>query len=473
MARRLTAVSLALVLSGCALGPDYERPEVTPPQSWRAITTAEAMSLADTSWWELFDDARLQELIRIALVENHDLKIAVERIEEARARYGVARSYFWPSVTAGGLGGRLQSSDGSLTHTPSADVGGGRDTERSLYTTAADVSWEIDFFGRIRRTSEAQEALLLGTEEARRSTVLALVADVARVYFELREFDRQLEISRRTLASRGEYVQLAKDRFQGGVTPEIDFRQGEAEYHRIETIVLDLERLVAVKENELSVLLGRNPGDVIRGRSIDEQKLPATVPAGLPSTLLDRRPDVREAEQTLAAATANIGAAKALLFPRFALTGSYGVASTDFDDLFEESSRSWNVLGSVLQPIFEGGRNLRRIDITESQQRQALYGYERTVLQAFRETEDALVTYRTTGQQATAQADRVRAERKVLELAEARYRGGVADYLEVLDAQRSLFDAEIQEAQTIGGRLVSLVRLYKALGGGWPAASET
>ena len=473
MIRRLTALSLTLVVSGCALGPDYERPDVTPPQSWRAITTAESRSLADTSWWELFNDARLQELIHIALAENRDLKIAIERIEEARARYGVARSYFWPSVTVGGAGGRIQTSEGSLTHTPTTDAGGDRDNERSIYSAAADVSWEIDFFGRVRRTSEAQEALLLGTEEARRSTVLALVADVARVYFELREADRQLDIARRTLAARSEYVQLAKDRFQGGVTPEIDFRQAEAEYRRIETIVLDLERLVRVKENELSVLLGRNPGDVIRGLGIDAQKLPATVPVGLPSTLLDRRPDIREAEQNLAAATANIGAAKALLFPRFALTGSYGVASTDFDDLFEESSKSWNVLGNVLQPIFEGGRNLRRVDISESQQRQALYGYERTVLQAFRETEDALVTYRKTADQVRSQADRVRAERKVLELAELRYRGGTTNYLEVLDAQRSLFDAEIQEAQTLGTHLVSLVYLYKALGGGWPAAPES
>jgi len=262
-------------------------------------------------------------------------------------------------------------------------------------------------------------------------------------------------------------VQLAKDRFQGGVTPEIDFRQAEAEYRRIETIVLDLERLVRVKENELSVLLGRNPGDVIRGLGIDDQKLPATVPVGLPSTLLDRRPDIREAEQTLAAATANIGAAKALLFPRFALTGSYGVASTDFDDLFEESSKSWNVLGNVLQPIFEGGRNLRRVDISESQQRQALYGYERTVLQAFRETEDALVTYRKTADQVRSQADRVRAERKVLELANC----AIAAVLPTTSrcstrSARSSTPRSRKPRRWGSPRVAGL--LYKALGGGWP-----
>jgi multidrug efflux system outer membrane protein len=230
--------------------------------------------------------------------------------------------------------------------------------------------------------------------------------------------------------------------------------------------------LIAAKENELSVLIGRNPGPIVRGARIEEQKLPASVPAGLPSELLDRRPDVRVAEQQLAASTANIGEAKAMLFPRIALTGSFGFASTDFDTLFDGPSKSWNVVGNLLQPIFNSGKNKRRVEVTESRQRQTLYAYERAVLQAFRETEDALVAYRKTGEQRTAQAGRVAAERKVLELAELRYRGGVAAYLEVLDAQRSLFGAELDEAESIGSNLVSLVRLYKALGGGWPSAPE-
>jgi multidrug efflux system outer membrane protein len=240
----------------------------------------------------------------------------------------------------------------------------------------------------------------------------------------------------------------------------------------VETILFDLERLIFAKENELSVLLGRNPGPVLRGRGVGEQKLPGNVPAGLPSELLNRRPDLREAEQTLAAATANIGEAKAMLFPRIALTGSYGTASTDFDTLFEGPSKSWNLIGNLLQPIFNAGKNKRRVEITESRQRQVLYGYEKAILQAFRETEDALMAYRKTGEQRQAQAARVAAERKVLELCELRYRGGVSAYLEVLDAQRSLFNAELDEASTIGGHLTSLVRLYKALGGGWPAAPE-
>jgi outer membrane protein, multidrug efflux system len=473
MNRRQIAPCLALLASGCALGPNYQRPAVPTPPTWREIPVAEAQSLANTPWWELFDDPQLQELIRIALVENKDLKIAVERIEEARARYGFSKADFWPKVDLSGTAGRLRFSEGSLVHTPDGDAATADvDTERSIYSVSADVSWELDFFGRIRRTTEAQKALFLGTQEARRSAVLTLVADVARAYFELRDLDRRLDIARRTIESRREYLLLAKDRFEGGVTPEIDFRQAEAELRRVEVVVFDLERLIAVKENELSVLLGRSPGEVVRGRAADEQKLPAAVPAGLPSELLDRRPDVREAEQSLAAFTANIGAAKALLFPRIALTGSFGFASTDLDTLFEGPSKSWNILGNLLQPIFNAGKNKRRVEVTESQQRQALYAYERTILQAFRETEDALVAYQKTGQQRTAQADRVKAERKVLELAELRYRGGVAAYLEVLDAQRSLFGAELDEAQTIGSNLVSLVRLYKALGGGWPSAPE-
>jgi multidrug efflux system outer membrane protein len=469
MGRSLIAIALALLAGGCALGPDFQRPAPVTPTAFREIPVADAASLADQAWWEFFEDPRLQALIDVALTENRDLRIAVERVEQARARYGFARSYLWPSISAGANAGRLQTSEGSLTHTPQGDLpGGARDTERSIYTASGDVSWEIDLFGRIRRTSEAEWALFLGTQEAQRGVVIALVADVARAWFELGDFDRRLVIARRTLDARREYVQLARDRFDGGITPEIDFRQAEAELHRVESIVAELERLVAAKENEISALLGRYPGEVLRGRLIEEAKLPGAVPAGLPSDLLERRPDIREAEQSLAAATANIGAAKALLFPRIALTGSYGVASTDFDDLFDGSSKSWNVIGNVLQPIFEGGRNRRRVEITESQQRQALYAYENTVLGAFRETEDALVTYRTAGAQRTAQGSRVLAERKVLELAELRYRGGVAAYLEVLDAQRSLFDAELEEAQAIGNQLIALVRLYKSLGGGWP-----
>ena len=472
MKRALLVVPLLLV-AGCKLGPNYKRPEVKTPDAWRDITSAESTTLANAPWWEVFDDPTLQELIKIALTENRDLKIAAERVEEARARYGFTRANLWPQLDANVTAGSLRFNAGSLVHTPDADAGGDTATETDVYSAQVGLSWEIDFFGRLRRASEAEKALFLGTQEARRSTVLTLVSDVARAYLELRDFDSRLEIARRTIESRKEYVQLAKDRFEGGITPELDFRQAEAEMHRVEAIAFDLERLIQLKENELSVLLGRNPGAIPRGKTMQEQKLPAAVPAGLPSELLDRRPDIREAEQTLAAATASIGAAKALLFPQISLTGAYGYTSTDLDTLFDSPSKAWNILGNLVQPIFNYGKNKRRVEVTESRQRQQLYDYERTILNAFRETEDALVTYRKTGEMSQAQAGRVAAERKVLELAELRYRGGVAAYLEVLDAQRSLFGAEMDEAQTVGTHLVSLVQLYKALGGGWPAEPET
>jgi multidrug efflux system outer membrane protein len=464
---RVPLIAVAVLASGCALGPNYERPQVPVPPTWRELPAAEAESLANTPWWELFDDPQLQELVRVALAENRDLKIAVERIEEARARYGFTRADLYPHVDIGATAGKLRFNGGTLMHLPEGETAG-EATETPIYNASAGVSWEIDFFGRIRRATEAQRALLLGTEEARRSTVLTLVADVARAYFELRALDLQLEIARRTIESRREYAVLARDRFEGGVTPEVDMRQAEAELRRVEVIVFDLQRLIAFKENQLSVLLGRNPGDVARGKAVTEQKTPAGVPAGLPAALLDRRPDVRVAEQRLAAATADIGQAKALLFPRISLTGNFGFTSTEADTWFEGPSKAWNLLGNLLQPVFHAGKNRRRVEMTESQQRQVLYDYERTILEAFRETEDALVSYRLTGSQQLAQLERVRAERKVLELAEMRYRGGVAAYLEVLDAQRSLFTAELDETQTIGAHLVSLVELYKALGGGWP-----
>lgn len=472
MFRRVVAASMALVLGSCALGPNYKRPEVQTPDAWRNLPAAESESLANTPWWEVFQDPQLQELIKAALAENKDLKIAAERIEEARARYGFTKADLWPAFDLDGTAGRLRFNAGSLLHTPEGDTGTVASTTTSFFATGVGISWELDLFGRLRRATEAQKDLFLGTEEARRATVLALVANVAQSYFQLREFDRKLEIAKSTIASRRESVQLAKDRFEGGVTSELDYRLAESELHRVESMVYDFERLVALKENELSVLLGRNPTSITRGTAVQDQAMPGAVPAGLPSDLLDRRPDVREAEQTLAAATADIGQAKALLFPRISLTGSYGFASDDLGNLFNSESVSWNLIGNLVQPIFAFKKNQRRLEATESRQRQMLYTYEKQILQAFREVNDSLVSYRTSGQERASQGDRVKAEQKVLELAELRYKGGVAAYLEVLDAQRSLFAAELDETGAIGDQLVALVQLYKALGGGWPASPE-
>jgi multidrug efflux system outer membrane protein len=465
--RRALAVLVVLLAGGCKLGPDYVRPEVPVPEHWREVDQAEADTLANTPWWQLFQDPVLQELIRVALDENKDLAIAIERIQEARARYGITSADLAPKVDAQGSAGEEQlSKQGIPGLPPSTDENG------DLYTAGGSLFWELDIFGRIARATEADRALLFATEETRRAVVLALVADVASTYMELRELDRSLEISRSTLESRRAYVELAKDRFDGGLTSELDWRQAQAEYHRIESFTHNFERLVSQKENQLSVLLGRNPGPIRRGQPLNEMPVPAAVPAGLPSVLLDRRPDLLAAEQQLVSANARIGEAKALLYPSISITGFYGGQSTDLKDLLDNGARTWSIAGNVLQPIFNSGQNEERVNVAESQQRQALFAYEQSILQAFREVDDTLVGYAKAGERRSAETERVTAENKVLELAELRYQGGVSDYLEVLDAQRSLFDAQLTESEIIRDQLIALVQLYKALGGGWPAEQE-
>lgn len=463
LAPLLAALPLA---AGCTLGPDYQRPAVPVPEGWR-LDGAEQESLANTPWWELFQDPELLRLIEIALAENQDLRIAVERIEEARAFYGFQRADLYPKVDLSAGASRVRASENGVPNLPS-----GLDNEDSLFGLGATAFWELDFFGRIRRASEAELALVYAAEENRRAVVLALVADVARAYVELRDLDRRLAISRRTLESRVAYVELARTRFEGGLTSELDLRQAEAEMHRTASFVHDFEGLVTQKENELSALLGRNPGDLARGQELDRIAVPPAVPAGLPAALLERRPDVRAAEEQLISANARIGEAKALLYPTIALTGAFGWESSELGDLLESPSQSWSIGAGLLQPLFNSGQNRRRVDVAESQMRQALYAYERAVLLAFRDVEDALAGFRQAGLRRGSEGERVLAERKVLELAELRYRGGVADYLDVLDAQRSLFDAELGETAAQRDQLVALILLYKALGGGWPQEPE-
>jgi multidrug efflux system outer membrane protein len=459
---------VALLLgTACNVGPDYKRPELPLPEGWRELAANEQQTLANTPWWELFQDPELVKLIQIALAENKDLKIAVERIEEARARYGFTRAEKFPRVDGFAAAGKSQSSANGGIPIPS-----GVDRTQSSYGVGVSAFWELDFFGRVRRATESELAQLYATEQSRRAVVLALVADVARAYIDLRDLDRRLEISRRTLESRVAYVQLARDLFEGGKTSELDWRQAEAELHRTASLVQDFEGLVRQKENELSLLLGRNPGEIARGRSLDQLGVPPCAPAGLPSELLERRPDVREAEEQLAASNARIGVAKALLYPSIALTGSFGWESTELGGLFDSQSQAWSLSANLLQPIFNAGQNRRRVEVSESQQRQALYAYERSVLQAFREVEDSLVDSRQSSLRRGSERERVAAERKVLELAELRYRGGVAAYLDVLDAQRSLFNAELDEAGAMRDEFVSRIQLYKALGGGWPQEPE-
>jgi outer membrane protein, multidrug efflux system len=449
--RALLLIVSGIALAGCRLGPAYERPPVAVPAQWQAAPAVDE-SIANVDWWSVYRDETLQDLIRLALTENKDLRLAAERIEQAKAQYGFTRADVWPKVDARASAGITEER--------------GLDREE-VYGAGVDLSWEIDVFGRLRSANEAAWASMLATEETRRAITLSLVAEVARAYFELRDLDLELLITRETLESRRKARDLVRVLFEGGVRSELDFRQAEAEYYRIQVILHGLEQRVALKENELSILLGRNPGSIPRGLRLDQQPVPDAIPAGIPSTLLERRPDVVAAEQQLIAANARIGEAKALLFPVIALTGSYGGVSTELGDAFDSGARSWNLVGALLQPLFNAGKNRRRVEVTESQQRQALIAYEAAVQQAFREVEDALVSYTKLTEQTNAQRARVEALREVLRLAELRYEGGVTAYLEVLDSQRSHFDAQLAAVQSRRDQLVAMARLYKALGGGW------
>lgn len=450
----LIVMLLAIASTGCLLGPANQRPTITAPEAWRQGPATDE-SLANVEWWSVYDDPALQTLIREALAENKDLRVAIERVVEARARYGVRRADLFPQVGASAVGGYYD------------DRESGVDLKDEYYSLGADLSWEIDLFGRVRSGNKAAWASYLATEEAQRAATMTLVYSIARAYFELLDLDRELAITRETLASRQKYVDLVRALFEGGVRSEIDFRQAEGEYYNIEISMKDLERRVVSKENELSFLLGRNPGTIERGKPIDQQKLAGAIPSGIPSSLLERRPDVLAAEQILYAANGEIGVARSLLFPRIALTGSYGGVSDDLGEVFDSGNLVSNLLGNIFQPIFQGGRLRRNVEVTESQQRQALYGYQQAVLNAFRETEDSLVAYHKTTDQRASYEARVNALRIVLQLTELAYEGGVTDYLRVLDAQRSLYNAELAAVQNNRDQLVSLATIYKALGGGW------
>ena len=468
LSRSFRVTAFALVAAACAVGPDYKRPEVALPDKWRDPAAAAGPSIANVPWWDLFQDPQLKRLIKVALEENRDLKIAVERIEEMRASLGITKADLYPKLGADIDVGGLHTSKGALSHLPDE----GTDSTTGLGVATLDLSWELDFFGKIRRATEAQRALLLASEEARRAVAIALVSDVATAYLDLRGLDQRLAIAQRTITSRKESVEYSKTRFEGAVTHEVDWRQAEAELHRVEALNFNLEKLAAQKENEISFLVGHNPEAIVRSTATEDQPVPPQVPADLPARLLERRPDVRRAEMELMSANARIGEAKAMLYPQFTLTASYGLASTDLSEFLNPASQTWRLFAGVLQPLFNAGKNKARIEMRESQNRQALYAYENTLLQALREVEDSLVGLRKAGEERGAQHERVTAQRRVLELADLRYRGGVSEYLEVLDAQRSLFNAELDEAGAATEHSKTLVRLYKALGGGWPAGKQ-
>lgn len=455
---------LSLVLlsvSACtAVGPDYVRPEIDSPDAWR-VDYAAAADVANTRWWEQFDDPVLTQLIGIALRENKDVRIAAARVEEFAARLDITRSGFYPQIGYNGQASRNQASREVFGGVPS---GTGR--TYSDYSATLNAGWELDVWGRIRRATEASRADLLAQDENRRTVILSLVSAVANTYVTLRQLDRQLEVSQNTLATRAEALQLFEIKFKGGVISELELAQVKVEYEQAAAAIPPIERQIALTENALSVLLGHNPESIPRGKSIDALLLPP-VPAGAPSALLENRPDIRAAEQNLVAANARIGVARAQYFPSISLTGLFGYVSDELDNLLQNSANVWSLGGGALGPIFTGGAITGQVRASEAVQRQALVAYLQTVQTAFRDVDDALVNVQKTREQLEAEGRRVQALRDYARLAKLRYDEGYASYIEVLDAQRSLFDAELQYVGVRGTVYTSLVNTYKAMGGGW------
>mgnify|MGYP001616732460 CR=1 FL=1 len=450
--------SLLVLMTACAMGPDYSRPDVPKPEAFRmAETERDLTSIANMPWWELYQDEELQKLIRIALEENKDLKRAVASIDEFQARLFIARMDFAPQLSA-------------TSNFPVARRGGfdfpGFPNPFAHYGQGS-LSWELDIWGRIRRANEAGLADLLAREENRRAIVLQLVSGVAQAYLDLRQLDMQSDIAKRTLLAWEESVRIGKARLRQGIINRLDVDQFEAERENAAARIAELKRQAVQKENELSVLLGRNPTHITRGRSLTAQVMPLVVPAGLPSELLQRRPDILQAEQQLTAATARIGVAKAERFPKLSLTGILGAASPHLTDFISPGTDFGILAPAVTGPLLNAQVLGFQQRAAEAQARQAVAHYEQTILVAFKEVEDSLVAVSTAREQAAAQERQVNALRSALHLADLRYRGGLANYLDVLIAQRNLFEAELALTATRRLYLVSIVQLYKALGGGW------
>jgi multidrug efflux system outer membrane protein len=466
MRRPAGLVLCAVLFCGCALGPDYERPELDVPEGYiQPVDQGE--SFANLPWWDVFDDPNLEMLIRIALEENQDLRIAVARIEEFRGLLGITRADQFPQVDVAGSGVRNEPSENSF---PGSLPGLG-DQVAETYRLSADVFFELDIFGRLRRSTESARAQLLAVEENQRAVTISLVAAVASTYMTLRDLDQQLEISRRTAATRARSLAIIEARFEKGTVARIDVNQAEIQLTIAEAAVAAAERQVVQTENRLSTLLGRKPGEILRGTSLREQSFPPSIPTGLPAELLQRRPDVRASEAELAAQTALIGVAEALRWPTMTLTGSLGLESNELSMLTDSGSDFWTVGVGLAAPLFNAGRNRSRVDVERARTEQALLSYEQTVIRAFREVEDALVAIRTYRDEHAARLRQVESARSASALSQARYDGGVTSFLEVLDTERSLFNAELAESQTLRLYFNSIIELYKALGGGWTPES--
>jgi outer membrane protein, multidrug efflux system len=454
---------VTLLVSGCMLGPDYSRPPVLVPDNYRfAVAPATAESIADLPWWEVFRDPVLQELVREALRSNYDLRIAAARVEEARANIGIVRSFLYPQINFNAAGGAQQV---SRTTDPPQSFGGDRNFQNLLL--GFSLAWELDIFGRIRREAEAATAVFLATEQAQRGVLITLVADVAQSYFTLRELDLELEIALRTVQLNDETVRFYQTRLTGGASNRLELDSAISNRSRTGSTIPDLERQIAIQENQINLLLGRNPGAIPRGTALTEQYSPPSIPAGLPSALLERRPDIKTAEDLLVAANANIGAAKALFFPNFSLTTALGSATHDLSNLGDKRAAIWSVAGGVLQPVFQGWRLTSNYEAVKARFDQAVALYQRSAQNGFREVADALVTIEKLEGVRLELEVGVSALQDATSLARLRYDTGLANYLEILIADQQLFDQELALARVRGGQLNAVVQFYRALGGGW------
>jgi multidrug efflux system outer membrane protein len=463
--RNLIALLLAGAAAGCTVGPDYKRPVVAVPETYRGAAApdpaaSDGVSIGDQAWWDVFQDDQLRQLIRTALQQNLDLRIAATRILEAQAQLGITRADQFPTVDAGASTSRNRVAK-SVVPFPLEPY------QSSEFQLTATAAWEIDFWGKYRRATEAARASLLASEWGRRAVATSLVSQVASGYFEMRAFDLQLDVATRTLASRRESLRLTEVTTRGGATSLVDVREAEQLVFNAAATIADLERQIAQQENYISVLLGRNPSDVPRGASLEQQTHLPEVPVGLPSALLERRPDVRQAEQLLIAANANIGVAKAAYFPQISLTASGGVESPALSNLFTTPAGLWSIGAGLTQPIFNAGRIRSRVTLSKAQQEEAVLAYQNTIQQSLREVSDALVGYRKGRDFREQQQLLNRSAADARRLAEIRYRGGATSYLEVLDSDTRMFSAELGVTQAELAELLALVQIYRALGGGW------
>ncbi len=461
--RAVAAILLASSGTGCAIGPNYHRPEVSAPGEYRGqVGPAEAASIADLPWWEVFEDEVLQQLILEALANNHDLQAAAARVEQAKALLGVARSPFYPQITYQGAGGRQRDPEGLGTPSHTYD----------LFFGAFSLAWEIDVWGRIRRASESAREQLFATEELRRGVLLSLATAVAQSYLSLLELDAELEIVRKTVTSFEETLQLFTRQFTGGVGNKLQVERASAALSQTQAVLPELELRIVAQENALSILLGRGPGPIPRGKPFATRAAPPDTPPGLPSALLERRPDVLETEHALAAANAEVGVAIASFFPQIGLTALYGAQSTELSEFLKNSFSVWNLAGTAAGPVFQGFARLQQYRAQVAAWEEAKARYQQTVITAFGEVSNALTAQTKLAAARLARERSVGAYQESVRLSRVRYMSGLAGYFEVLEAQQRLFPEEIALAKVQLDQLLTVVTLYRALGGGWQLPSD-